>query len=330
VLLFCLKSLLTPTFSIEPNKKSYLESFKQKYFGAYNIFHSHIFFKFAELLVRKGIFNSEVFEQEMNDIVSKSDDSIPNHERFLRGDIWDFSDEEFFEVEKQTYEKLVNGEVHFVLYLRAFTLYRYLIEKGLVQKEVRDVKNELMLGLDLAAKKAEYYEKMDSFFIGTEIKPDDHDLKEIKDKLIEINRALKHKKEEKEVQELMETMTSNFQKFLMNMQDKYFYLPVFSYYNVNELFEKILSLSNSDKLSLVQLLENRYRLSGGDVKLYLDLDNLKLLRDKIDEYVSEKKITPKIVLLKELSETILKISATLEELVPKKNDEEIKDVVKEE
>jgi hypothetical protein len=323
-------SAITWTRLINKNEKSYLESFKQKYFGAFNIFRSHIFFKFAELLVRKGIFNSEVFEKELNDIVSKTEESIPLHEQFLRNGIWDFSDEEFFEVEKQTYEKLINGEVHFPSYFRAFALYRYLIDKGLVKKEVKDLKNELMSGLNIAAKKAENYEDMDSYFLGTEIKPDDHDLKEFKEKIIEINQALKHKQEEKEVQELMETMTSDFHKFLVDMQDKYFYLPVFSYYNVNELFKKILSLSNSDTLSLVQLLEKRYRLSGGDVKLYLDLDNLKLLRDKIDEYVSEKKITPKIVLLKELSATILKISATLEELVPKKKDEEIKDGVKEE
>ncbi|MBE2918678.1 hypothetical protein HPK02_07170 [Anoxybacillus flavithermus] len=309
-------SVLITAGMLEKTENKYLQEFKSKYYGAVNIFNNLMYFKFVEVLVRKGIFNEEIFEQEMNNIAERVIDKTPLHVKFIKKGYWELSDEDFNEAVEHTYQKLICGEVHFVLYFRAFILYRHLIEKGLFKKKLEELKGEFSEGLEKAGREAEYYENLDTFFLGTEIRPEDQDLREFKNRIITINQELWEEKQSRQVQELMEYLRTDFDKFLVEMQDKYCYIPVFSYYNIDELFESIVVLSNPDIVSMIQLIKKRYKLVG-DLKLYLDLDNLKLLRDKINEYVSGKDITLKLSLLRDLADTIEKVSEMLEKQIPK-------------
>ncbi|EOP12912.1 P-loop NTPase fold protein [Bacillus cereus] len=300
-------------------EKSYLESFKEKYYSYLNRGNALFCFKFAELLVRKGILDLEVFDQEMKAIEAKTGESTPLYLRFIRDGYWKLSDEEFFDAEKQAYEKLVNGEVYFVLYFRAFTLYRHLIEKGLVQKEVKDIKEEFMKGIDLAAENAEYYTDMSTYFISSMIEPEDYDSIEFKEKVIAINQELGEKQKEQQIQELMTCMTTDFSKFVHDMREKYFYVPVFINYDVNNLLDGLLSLSNREVVTFTQIFEKRYTYKEDieTYKLYLEKDNLYLLKNKINEYINGKDMTLKLSLLKDLSQSIEKVILELAQLEPK-------------
>ncbi|NUJ06925.1 P-loop NTPase fold protein [Bacillus paranthracis] len=295
----------------EKKEKSYLESFKEKYYGTYSSFNQLVFFKFAELLVRKGIFDTEVFEQEMDAIVVKSVDRTPAYIKFIRNGYWELSDEEFLETEQNAYQQLVSGEADFIWYFRAFSLYRHLSEKGLVSKDIQTLKNELMEGLNIAADNAEYNESMDFHSRVAEIEPEDYDLKEFNDKIIEIKNKLRDERQKEQVQILVEDMTSNFHKFLVDMREKYFYIPVFSYCDVDEIFENILLLSNSDTSLMIQILEKRYEYVEENSNLKLDWVNLQALKIKLNEYINEKNTTPKIALLKDLVEYIERLSEVL-------------------
>jgi len=303
-------------------EKSYVESFKEKYYGYLNRGSALFFFKFAELLVRKGILDLEVFDQEMKAIEAKTEESTPLYLRFIRDGYWELSDEEFFDAEKQAYEKLVNGEVYFVLYFRAFTLYRHLIEKGLVQKEVKDIKEEFMKGIDLAAENAEYYTDMSTYFISSMIEPEDYDAIEFKGKVIAINQELGEKQKEQQIQELMTCMTTDFSKFVHDMREKYFYVPVFINYDVDNLLDGLLSLSNREVITFTQIFEKRYTYKEDieTYKFYLEKDNLSLLKNKINEYINGKDMTLKLSLLKDLSQSIEKVILELEKPEPKEDE----------
>ncbi|PGM57294.1 hypothetical protein CN947_23395 [Bacillus cereus] len=295
----------------EKKEKGFLECFKGKYYGTYRGFNQLVFFKFAEVLVRKGIFDTEVFEQEMGAIVAKLVDKTPTYIKFIRNGYWELSDEEFLEMEQHTYQQLVSGEADFIWYFRAFRLYRHLSEKKLVSKDIQNLKSELMAGLNIAAENAEYHESMDFHSMGTEMKPEDHDLKEFNDKIIEIKNKLQDERQKEQVQILVGDMTSNFHKFLIDMREKYFYIPVFSYCDVDEIFENILTLSNYDTSLMIQILENRYKYVEENPNLKSDWDNLQIIKTKLNEYTNGKNTTPKISLLRDLSEYIEQISEVL-------------------
>lgn len=301
------------------NKKTYIELFVEKYFYNLDIKNNLYFFNFVDILVRKGIFNTEVFTEEMKVIESNTEESTPLYLRLIKHWYWDLSDEEFIEAEKQAYQKLVNGEVHFSWYFQSFILFRDLNEMGLIQKDVKEIKEELLKGLDLAADKAEYYPNLDMVFRSGMLKEGDMDARIFKERLIEINRGMREKLNLIQIKKLMEYMNTNFLKFTKDMNEKYFYSPVFFEYDAEQLFENLLLLTNQNTFAFIDLLEERYKYQDHikNYKLYLDKDNLILLKYKIDEYVKVTPISLKLCYLKDLSRKIERITKDLEQYQPR-------------
>ncbi|MGG0179116.1 P-loop NTPase fold protein [Gottfriedia acidiceleris] len=294
-------------------KEKYIEKFIKKYSLSTYKAKGVSFFPFAERLVRKGILDLEKFSEEMKAILANMGQDIPLYLRLIRDNFQDLTDEEFIEATRLAYEKLINGEVHFVLYFRAFNLFRYFIEKGLFKKDLQDVKTELLNGLELSGMSGEYYSNLDTYFIGTNIEQQDYDLLEFKEKVISINTSFRLKSEEQRVQELMTYLDSDFRKFLYEMRERFFYVPVFDKYNVDDLFKKVLSLTNSDTVSFSLLLEKRYAYKEDikNYKLYLEEESLTALQSKIKMFINGKEKTLKMTFLQDLSHSIEKVVAQM-------------------
>ncbi|PWW26609.1 KAP-like P-loop domain-containing protein [Cytobacillus oceanisediminis] len=303
------------------HKESYIESFIKKYSLGTTNPQQIVFFPFVERLVRRGILDLEQFEGEMQVIRAKMGQDTPLYIRLLKDGFYYLTNEEFAQAVPQAYEKLSKGEVPFVLYFNAFNLFRYFIEKGLIQEDLVEVKKVLLDGLNIAAERSEYYPNMDTFFIGTKIEPKDEDLLEFKEKIISINKVLQTKSEERQIQELMTYLETDFTKFLREMRERYYYVPVFNKYSVDDLFNKIITLSNPDTNTFLILLEKRYENIGENLqfKLYLEKEPLKDLKTKIESFIHEKEVTLKVSLLKELIQTIDKMLDILEESKPKED-----------
>lgn len=306
------------------NRESYIERFIKKYSLTTNVtldVQGIVFFPFVERLVRRGIFDLVQFADEMKAIQGKLGQDTPLYLRLLRDGYFYLTDEEFAEAVSDAYEKLSKGEVSFVLYFSAFNHFRFFIDKGLFQEDIEEVKTVLIEGLNIAAGQSEYYPNMDTYFIGTNIESTDKDLLEFKEKIISINKILKEKSEEEKIQELMTFLETDIKKFIHEMSERYFYIPVFNQYSLDDLFHKIISLSNSDTYTFSLLLEKRYSYKEDITryKLYLEKQPLLDLKSKINSFIHEKGITLKVSLLKELVSTIDKVVEILEEAEPKED-----------
>lgn len=306
------------------SEKTYLELFIEKYYSNLNIKDRMYFFRFVEILVRKGIFNIDVFTEEMNNFEYNTLEITPIYLKLITQWYWELSDEEFIEAEKQAYQKLMNGEVHFSLYFQAFFLYRDLIKRGLIQKDVNEIRDGLLNGLELAEAKAEFLPTLDLTFRNGMLKKDDIDGNFFKEKIIEINLRLREKLFETEVKELLECMKVTYPKFSKDMKGKYSTVPVFSKFDAKDLFENVLSLNNNYTLDFIDLLQQRYNHKEviKNYELYLDKSNLNLLRNSIDSYVEGSRVTLKISYLNDLSRLI---DSTIKEL----EYEELKDLERE-
>lgn len=93
----------------------------------------------------------------------------------------------------------------------------------------------------------------------------------------------------------------------MDMNNVYYFIPVFSYCNIDALYSKILKLSNRNIGVMIQVFEKRYGNLNDNPKCKLDIANLKILESKFNDYIKSKAPTPKTVLLKELSNVIANI-----------------------
>lgn len=290
---------------INKNKqKDYIKTFKTTYFNDTNNYNALNYFKFAEILVRKGIFNVEVFENEMNEIKVQYTDNTPPYLKLLKSGYMDLDDAEFFDARDTAYQKLANGEIHFTWYFKAFVLYRELIEKRLFEKEISKLKQELLEGLTKAGEQATDYIDTSTLFWGYETSPDDRELQEFNNKTIEINRALLAKKEANDFNKLIENLDVNFQQFVIDINGAYYFIPVFSYCNMDKLYSKIIELSNRNIGIIIDGFKKRYNDLGNNPNCRLDLDNLRSLERKFKDYIQLNGITPKTVLLEELSNVI--------------------------
>ena len=127
------------------------------------------------------------------------------------------------------------------------------------------------------------------------------------------------KSEEKNIQELKAYIETDFNKFGRQMSEQYYYIPVFDKYSVDDLCNKIISLSNAEIHTFFILLEERYSYKEEieKYKLYQDKQPLVDLKSKIEEFIYKNEITLKIALLKDLVRTINEIRNILEEAEPK-------------
>ncbi|EEL44478.1 KAP P-loop domain protein [Bacillus cereus Rock3-42] len=130
-------------------KTGFLEEFHTKYYVDRVIEYKRGFFKFAEVLIRKGIFNKELFKEEMDDFQSvlNGTKQIDPHEEFIKGGYWYLTDDEFWEIENAMYQRLINGEFHFIFYFNAYSMYKFFSRKNIITKDILDIKNELLNGL---------------------------------------------------------------------------------------------------------------------------------------------------------------------------------------
>ncbi|CAM4269041.1 hypothetical protein BAQ46_18520 [Bacillus paranthracis] len=287
--------------------KKFIEQFRWKYYNGQSTSYQRKFFKFAEVLIRKGIFNKELFNEEMDSFKLELEGikSKDPHEDFIKGSFWNLSDNEFWQSEKTTYNKLVNGELHFALYFSAYKMYDYFTREKIISKNIMDIKQELMEGLKKAAENGEYTE-FNYFMFYVEEDRDDIHLAEFKDKIIEINNGLKVKKEKIQVQLLLELMRTDFHKFFMKMKEYYLYNPFFAYCDPEEMYANIIDLSAEDINTVRFLIEQRMKLvdDNHNSNLQMELPNLRIIKCRLNDEISSREMTPRLVLLMKLVDEI--------------------------
>lgn len=166
------------------------------------------------------------------------------------------------------------------------------------------MKKELYEGLKKAGEQATDYADTMTLFFGYEESSGDSDLREFKNKTIQINSALLAKKESKGFNKLIENLNTNFQQFVIDLNGAYYFSPVFSHCNIDELYSKIIELSNRNIGIMIDIFKKRYNDLDNNPECRLDLDNLKILEFKFNEYINLKGTTPKTVILTEFSNVI--------------------------
>lgn len=287
--------------------KKFPEEFQKKYYNGQSTVYQWKFFKFAEVLIRRGIFNKELFKKEMDSfqLALNGTKNKDPHEEFIRGAFWNLTDFEFWKMEQSTYNKLKKGELHFAWYYRAYQLYDYFTRENIIPKNIIDIKQELMEGLEKAEERGGHIEYTNSLFY-TEENRDDPNLAEFKEKIIEINKNLKVKKEKENVRTLVELMRTNFYDFYIRVREQYQCVPFFVYCDPEELYANIINLSAEDINTIRGLIEQRIQLvdENHNSNLQMELPNLKEIKLRLNAEINSRTMTPRLVLLKKLVEEI--------------------------
>ena len=297
------KLILTASDNKRDAKKFYLKEFDNNYY--FNAKYTYRFFKFVEIYVRTRIFDMKIFKQEMDEIEKLTNKSnLPSYKRILYEEYWKIPDIEFEKVVYDTLDAVRTGKLELIEYLKLFIYFNYFTKKGLIREDINSLKNQFMAGMNLASIRASYYSNIEEYLADLKVLEMDAIVEEVFAYFYIINNQLKDKMNKEYADILFGDMSTKTDKFFNELTTKYKNIPVFAYYDPYMLFEKMLRIPNQDIVTLKEIIIDRFEneeLGKEEVR------NIATLKQAIDEYISAKVKTVKIVLLDEFSDAMEEI-----------------------
>lgn len=161
-------------------------------------------------------------------------------------------------------------------------------------------------GLELTRERYSDKEDLSMEFIlssDSELK-DNEDLNTIRLKIIEINAECKDKRMKIEIEKLFELLSEGVRTFRKEVDEHYYGVPIFSYYDMDKLFKYLISFTNDELVDFRNFIKNRYSLIEFLKKDYVSFNKLK---KAIQEYIQEEPYTLKLALMSELIKTLNEI-----------------------
>jgi hypothetical protein len=283
----------------------YLREFDNKYF--LNNSSNFKFFKFVEVYIRTRFFDEKLYKDNLKEATDFVDtvnlDNSKKYHTILNGDYLKISDYEFNMVVRQALEEVKAGQVEFKEHLQLFSIYKYFVTSGLLDISITDLKQSFILGMQVSASKfsdSDEYNSEDAKF-----ETEDKDLLEIKTQYLKIKGQVIEDISLKKAVDLFKNLPSNIQQFYKDIIGDYQNLPVFSKYDMEDLYTKLDVTSNYDLYNLVNMFSIRYT---DKKKLFKqDSKNLKKLCEIIRKNKHTKEKTIKVVLLDNIADVIEKL-----------------------
>ncbi len=283
----------------------YLKEFDNRYF--LNNDSDFKFFKFAEVYIRTRFFDEKIFRDNIKEATDFIDSSkLSNGKKYhtiLDGEYLKSSDFDFNILVRQALEEVKHGEVVFNEHIRLFSIYKYFATTELFNISLADLKEAFILGMQLSS--AEFINNNEYDAGDIEFATDDKDIIEIKNQYLKIKEQLIEDMAFKKAVELFKNVPTNMQQFYKDIIGDYQNLPVFSKYDMEDLYNRLEVTPNYDLYNIVNMFSIRYK---DKLELFKqDSKNLKRLCEIIQKNKHTKEKTIRIVLLDNIADVIEKM-----------------------
>lgn len=282
-------SIIFTSQILNDTKQLYLREFDNKYFINNNV--KYRFFKFIEMYIRTRILDEKTYKKNMDDAINSineiKDQNDKQYLRILNGDYWKLSDFDFDFLWKKGINEVKFGKVEFKEYVNLFSVYKYLINMKLIDYPLEELKQNFILGMEIAA--TEHINDIDMLKSladkNIEFTIIDDDIKAMKKEYIKIRQKTIEQVAANKASDLFKNLPNNLPKFYKQFTEEYKEIPVFSRYDMDNLYNKLKDTPNYDLNSFINILTVRYE--KNKKMLTSDARNLKKLctiirKDKTD------------------------------------------------
>ena len=285
----------------------YLREFDNKFFVNTNV--KYRFFKFIEMYIRTRVLNEKIYKKNMDEaiqsITKNSDLKDKQYLKLLNGDYWKLSDYDFDFLWKKGINEVKFGKVEFKEYVRLFSVYKYLINLNVIDYPIDELKQNFIIGMEIAA--TEHINDVDMLKSlsedNFEFIINDLDIKEIKKEYLKIRQKTIEQFAANKASKLFKNLPNNLPKFYKQFTEEFREIPVFSRYDMKDLYKKLCETPNYDINNFKNILTVRYE--NNKKMLKSDSRNLKRLCEIIrnDDFQNSSKILKK-ALLNNIADTI--------------------------
>lgn len=296
------KALLVSSRVLNDNRQFYIKEFDNNYY--YNFKADYRFFKFIEIYIRTRIFDMKTFKTDMEVIRNTIDtDQLPGYKRLLTEEYWKIPDDQFPTVITQIMEDVKQGKIQLIDIVKLFAYFSYFTKKGLIEYDIKTIKTVFFNGMNLASLTSSYCdnveEELAKINIGGEVTSD---MEEILKHFNEINIQLEDKMYKEKAEEIFKCIPMKMEQFYERFDKECMDVPIFKYYDVYQMFQRISCASNEDIVTIKEKLS--YRAKKYTKEIEPEIRYIKQLKFVIDDYIKGKDTSIKIVMLKDFSKEL--------------------------
>ena len=295
------KAILVSSRVLMDNRQFYIKEFDNNYY--YNFKSEYRFFKFIEYYVRTRIFDMKLFKENMETIRNTVDtENLPGYKRLLTEEYWKISDDEFDNVIEDIMKDIKEGNLELIDIVKIYAYFSYFSRKGLIDYDIKTLKNVFFDGMNKSSLKSEYCENVNEELAKIAIEEFAEDMEEILKHFDNLNHQLLDKKYREIAEDVFKCIPMKMEQFYEKFDKQCMQMPIFKYYDLYQLFQRISCASNEDIVLIKEKLIDR--VERYQEKIEPEMRNIKLLKQIMDDYLKDKGTTIKIVMLREFSKDL--------------------------
>ncbi len=291
------KAILVSSRVLMDNRQFYIKEFDNNYY--FNFKSDYRFFKFIESYVRTRIFDMKALKKDMEAIINTIDtEKLPGYKRLLTEEYWKISDEQFPGIIEEVLEDVKKGKLKLIEITKLFAYYSYFIKRGLVEKDIKEVKQIFMNGMDIAYKTSVYCDNVEEELsrIGID-NTSSQEMEEILNYFTVLNSKLEEKMYKEKADDIFKCIPIKMELFYDRFDNECMEFPIFKYYDAYRMFQRITCASNEDIVRIKEILIDRAKKNSD--KLKEEYNFMKQLKKALEDYCRGKDTNIKIVMLKE-------------------------------
>ena len=291
------KAILVSSRVFMDNRQFYIKEFDNNYY--YNFKAEYRFFKFIEIYVRTRIFDMRVFKENMEVIINTVDtDKLPAYKRLLTEEYWKITDDQFDSVVNEIIEDVKNGNVELINIVKLFAYFAYFVKKGLISYDMRTIKSVFLNGMNISSLTSKYCDNVEEELASVALADEEsEEMNEMIEYFNNINKQLEEKMYKEKAEEIFKYIPMRMEMFYDQFDKECMTVPIFKYYDVFQMFQRISCASNEDIITIKEKLLDRAKRYAKD--LQEELPNLKKIKQVMNNYLDGKEPTIKIVMLQE-------------------------------
>ena len=178
-------------------------------------------------------------------------------------------------------------------------------QDGLVEYSIEakpEIKKIFEESMDSVAQKSEYNDNVKEELSEINLLKDQKDIEEILNKFYNLNENLKKKAFGKKAEEIFKNIPMKMEVFYDKFAKECMNVPIFKYYDVFQMFQRISCASNEDIVTIKEMLADRAKKYTKEIEP--EIKNIKKLKQIVDEYIEGKEPTIKIVMLEEFAKEL--------------------------
>ncbi len=295
------KSILVSSRVLMDNRQFYIKEFDSNYY--YNFKSDYRFFKFIEYYVRTRIFDMKIFKKDMETIRNTIDtENLPGYKRLLTEEYWKISDDEFGNVISSIIEDVKEGSLELIDIVKIYAYFSYFSKKHLIDYDIKTLKSVFFNGMNLSSLRSKYCNNVDEELAKIAVDGWNDDMEEILKHFNNLNTQLLDKMYKEKAEEIFKCIPMKMEQFYELFDRECMNVPIFKYYDVFQLFQRISCTSNEDIVLIKEKLVNRANKYTKEIEP--EMKNIKQLKQVLDNYLEEKDTTIKIVMLREFSKAL--------------------------